>query len=268
MRIISADERMREPRGVKIAVTGVYNAGKTSLLKTLDQDTLDETLFADIEAGDLAVRDVNVASVRPGKWPELVDLACVLGGPNPALPSTAVYSQAHFDKLMGDAALAELARFRTLFVDSITDAARRCFTWCGQQPESLTDRGRKDLRGCYGLLGRSMIAWLQQLQHARDKNVIFVTLLEQVTDDLGVKSWRLQIEGQQTRLQLPGIVDELITLAPIDFGDGKPPMRAFICTENSWGFPAKDRSGRLAQIEPPDLGRLLTKLTQPHAKET
>ena len=262
MQLISAYERIRETRGVKIAVTGIYNVGKTSLLRTLDQAMLDGTIFADIEGGDLAVRDVNVASVRPGKWPELVDLACVLGGPNPALPPTAAYSQVHFDSVMKNVELAELARFSTLFVDSITDAARRCFTWCEQQPDSFTDRGKKDLRGTYGLLGRSMIAWLQQLQHARDKNVIFVTLLEQVTDDFNIKSWRLQIEGQQTRLQLPGIVDELITLAPIDFGDGKPPTRGFVCTSpNKWGFPAKDRSGRLDQIEEPHLGKLLRKLT-------
>jgi hypothetical protein len=262
MKIISADERLRERRGVKIAVTGVYNVGKTSLLRTLNSSILPGTLFADIEAGDLSVRDVNVASVRPGKWPELVDLACVLGGPNPALPPTAAYSQAHFDSVMQDPDLAGLTRFDTLFIDSITDAARRCFTWCEQQPESFTDRGKKDLRSTYGLLGRTMIAWLQQLQHARNKNVIFVSLLEQVTDDFNVKSWQLQIEGNKTKSELPGIVDGLITMAPVDFDDGKPPTRCFICNSpNRWGYPAKDRSGRLAQIEEPDLGKLLTKLT-------
>jgi hypothetical protein len=29
---------------------------------------------------------------------------------------------------------------------------------------------------------------------------------------------------------------------------------------NPWGYPAKDRSGRLELIEPPDLGRLLAKI--------
>jgi hypothetical protein len=39
------------------------------------------------------------------------------------------------------------------------------------------------------------------------------------------------------------------------------PIRAFICTSpNRWNFPAKDRSGRLEQIEEPHLGKLLTKL--------
>jgi hypothetical protein len=47
----------------------------------------------------------------------------------------------------------------------------------------------------------------------------------------------------------------------IDFGDRKP-VRAFVCTSpNPWGYCAKDRSGRLEQIEPPNLGALIEKLT-------
>jgi hypothetical protein len=46
----------------------------------------------------------------------------------------------------------------------------------------------------------------------------------------------------------------------IDFGDGKP-ARAFVCSNpNAWNFPAKDRSGRLEQIEKPHLGELIAKL--------
>ena len=38
--------------------------------------------------------------------------------------------------------------------------------------------------------------------------------------------------------------------------------QAFVCTpDNQWNYPAKDRSGRLAPIEQPDLGMLLSKLT-------
>ena len=69
--------------------------------------------------------------------------------------------------------------------------------------------------------------------------------------------------------ELPGIVDQIITYQFLDFGDGKALSRGFVCTSpNSWGYPAKDRSGRLDQIEQPDLGRLLSKLTQPKQKET
>jgi hypothetical protein len=109
-----------------------------------------------------------------------------------------------------------------------------------------------------------MLGWLHQLQHARIRTVVFVAVLERHVDDLNVASWQLQLEGAKTGRELPAIVDELITMNWVNFGDGKPPARAFVCgNPNSWGYPAKDRSGRLEQIEPPNLGALIEKLTGP-----
>ena len=74
---------------------------------------------------------------------------------------------------------------------------------------------------------------------------------------------QLQIDGAKTGLELPGIVDEVVTLAELKADDGSP-YRAFVChTVNPWGYPAKDRSGRLDQIEEPHLGRLMAKITGP-----
>jgi hypothetical protein len=263
MKIIGAAERLAEPRAVKLLVIGPSGVGKTSLLRTLSPEMLAATLLVDIEAGDIAVADLSVASVRPRRWEECRDLACALGGFNPALPATACYSEAHFNEVMKDSELAQLASYQTLFVDSLTAAARLCFTWAEQQPEAITDRGRKDLRAVYGLHGRSMVGWLNQLQHARGRNVCFVAVLEKNVDDLNVATWQPQIEGGKTGRELPAIVDQIITMTWIDFGDRKP-VRAFICTNpNPWAYPAKDRSGRLDQLEPPNLGALLEKLTRP-----
>ena len=49
--IISADQRMNEKRGIKGCILGKAGIGKTSLLWTL---TAENTLFIDLEAGDLA----------------------------------------------------------------------------------------------------------------------------------------------------------------------------------------------------------------------
>ena len=71
------------------------------------------------------------------------------------------------------------------------------------------------------------------------------------------------MEGAKTGRELPGIVDQIITMNWIDFGDGVP-VRAFVCTSpNPWGYPAKDRAGRLEQIEKPHLGELIAKLIGP-----
>jgi hypothetical protein len=257
MKIISASERMKERRGVKALIVGEAGVGKTTLLRTLDTKS---TLFLDLEAGDLAVQDLDVDTLRPDTWDSCRNLACYLTGANASLPPTAVYSQAHYDAIAPDFADTNLAKYDTYFIDSITVAARLCFRWCEQQPESVNDRGKKNLLGTYGLLGREMIGWLNQLQFARGKNVIFVGILEKEIDEFKQVHWDLQIDGAKTGKELPGIVDQIITLQFIDFGDGKP-VRAFVCDQpNQWGYPAKDRAGKLDMIEEPHLGRLLAKI--------
>jgi hypothetical protein len=164
----------------------------------------------------------------------------------------------------GGGALPNLDRYHTIFVDSITELSRLSHHWAEQQPEVFLERtGKKDVRGAYGLHAREQICFLQQLQHVRGKNVIFVGVQEKIVDDFNVATWELQMEGKRTGRELPGIIDELITMQWIDFGDKKP-IRAFICTQpNIWNYPGKDRSGRLDQIEEPHLGRLIAKLTAP-----
>ena len=260
MRIISVHERLAERSGAKILIVGPSGVGKTSLLKTLGDDLLSTTLFIDIEAGDQAVADVPVACVRPRTWDDCRDLACVLGGPNPALPPTAAYSKAHFDVVAASGDAVRLASYRVLFVDSLTAASRLSFTHAEQQPESFNERGRKDLRSTYGLHARQMIGWLNQLQFARGKNVIFVGILEKEIDEFKQVHWDLQIDGAKTGKELPGIVDEILTMNYVDFGDGQQ-VRALICTQpNQWGYPAKDRAGKLDLLEEPDLGKLLAKI--------
>jgi hypothetical protein len=141
--------------------------------------------------------------------------------------------------------------------------------WCKGQPQAQSDRsGKADMRGAYGLLGQEMIGWLTHLQHTPRKNIWLVGLLDKKVDDFGKPYFALQIEGSKTGLELPGIVDEVITLAEIRPQEGDP-FRAFVCTTiNDFGFPAKDRSGRLSMIEQAHLGRLMTKIRAGHGPTT
>jgi|TARA_R110000803_G_scaffold45400_5_gene95717 hypothetical protein len=259
LQIISADERMKEKRGHKIVVCGQSGVGKTTLARTLDSD---KTLFMDLEAGDAAIEGLPIDVIRPRTWPECRDLACFLGGGNPSLADESAYSQKHFEYVSaqyGDRE-AMMTKYDTLFVDSITVAGRLCFQWCLQQPECHSDKsGKLDTRSAYGLHGREMMSWLTHLQHIREKNVIFVGILDEYTDDYNRKQYNLQIEGAKTGREMPGIVDEIITMAILTGENGQ--YRAFVCDPlNEWGYPAKDRSGRLETLEEPHLGKLIAKM--------
>jgi hypothetical protein len=185
----------------------------------------DATLFYDLEAGDLAVEGWPGDSMRPRTWQECRDLAAFIGGPNPALRDDQPYSPAHYAAVctaFGDP--SQMDRYDTIFVDSITVAGRLCFQWCRGQPQAFSDKtGKPDIRGAYGLHGREMIAWLTHLQHTRGKNVWFVGILDEKLDDFNRRVFSPQIDGSKTGLELPGIVDEVLTLAEIKDEAGTSP---------------------------------------------
>lgn len=256
--IVGAAERMAERKGVKLLLLGKSGIGKTTRLNDLDPHS---TLFLDVEAGDLAVSEWPGDTIRPESWPDSRDFFVFLAGPDKSLPAEAPFSQAHYEHVIDKfGAPSQLDRYETFFLDSITQLSRQCFAWCKGQPGAVSDRsGKPDMRAAYGLLGQEMVGALTHLQHARGKNVIFVCILDERLDDFNRKVFVPQIEGSKTSLELPGIVDEVVTLAEIKAEDGSS-YRAFVThTVNPFGFPAKDRSGRLELLEPPDLGALIAK---------
>lgn len=258
MRIIKASERMAERGGIKAVILGPSGIGKTTLLKTLNPQT---TLFLDLEAGDLAVEGWPGDAIRPRTWDDCRTLAALIAGPNPALRPEQPYSQAHYDHANRDGDGAAYDQYDTVFIDSITVAGRLCFQWAQGQPEAFSEKtGKPDTRGAYGLHGRELLAWLSQLQHCRNKNIVFVGILDQKEDDYGRTQWVAQIEGSKTGRELPGIVDQVVTYQELQTEDGTK-FRGLVCTSpNAWGYPAKDRSGRLDMIEEPHLGKLFAKI--------
>ena len=256
--IISAEERLKEKHSAKVGLVGFPGVGKTTQLKTLPPDT---TLFVDLEAGDMSVRDWPGDTVRPRTWPEFRDLVVFLAGPMPTASADQAFSEPHFQYVcnrFGDP--AQLAKYDTYFVDSLTVLSRLCFAWCKTQPQAFSEKtGKPDNRGAYGLLGQEMITALTHLQHVRDKHVIYVAILEEKTDDFNRRFYQLQLEGSKTALELPGVLDEVVTLAILKADDGTSYHGFVTRADNAFGYPSKDRSGRLDAIEEPHLGKLIAK---------
>ncbi|MBA5724596.1 ATP-binding protein [Candidatus Liberibacter sp.] len=259
--IISVDQRLNETKGIKGCIFGKSGIGKTSLLWTLPEES---TLFIDLEAGDLPVKEWKGASLRPSTWQTLRDLAVYIAGYDPALGDKEVtYSKKHYEAVRtrwGDPKAYE--KYTTLFIDSISQASNLSFRYCSQQPEAISRNGSVDTRAIYGLHGKEMLGWIRHLQRAREKNIWLVGILDKKLDDHNLPVYSFQIEGNKTGLELSGIVDEvLIMTAVIDPEDPSRTVRKFLChADNIHDMPAKDRSGALDLYEKPNLGHIMHKI--------
>ena len=269
LRIVTADQRLAEANSkVTMVIVGPSGVGKTSLLRTVSPTA---TLCLDFEAGLKSVQDWRGDSIPIRTFPDALDIACLIGGVNPAASPEQPFSEAHYRHVTQ--LYAELVQMiaskRLIFVDSITDLTRQAMDWAKTRPEAISEKsGRPDTRGAYGLLAREVIGLLKHLQHSTGKSVIFVGILEKVTDELNRTTWQPQLEGGKVARELPGIVDQVCTLSLFTpEGDGwrhdpdRGDVRRLVCRAgNPFALPAKDRSGRLDMTEPPDLAALLAKI--------
>ena len=248
-----------ETQGIKGVILGPPGIGKTSLLHSLDPA---RTLALDLEAGMLSVRGWQ-GTVQPVRsWPEARALAAVIGGIDPASEPDKPYGAKYYEQAIKSFPL-DMVKYSTVFIDSITVASRLCLKWVKQQPEAFDKQGQFSNLKAYGLLGQEMMSWLVHLQHTQGKNIWFVGILEKESGDLGEVGWNIQMEGSKAGKELPGIVDQVITMQEITTkkDDVQTKRRAFICQGlNRWNYPAKDRSGVLAMVEPAHLGKLMEKI--------
>ncbi len=252
MKIITADQRLQTQRYIKGAIFGQAGIGKTSLLKTLD--STEGVLFIDLEAGSLCLGDMAIDTLKLEKWEECQGVCAALCGADPyATHPNQPYGEAFVARARE--VLGDLSKYHTIFIDSITVASRLALKWAQRQPAVLND-GKENGWALYGLLGQVVMHWLTRLQHA-NCNIWLVGVMEGKLDNLKRMMYAPQIEGNKTARELPALVDEVLVMGL----DQEHQRVIYTSATNPFGYPAKDRSGQLDEIEKPNLQIITNKMT-------
>lgn len=139
----------------------------------------------------------------------------------------------------------EAKRFESICLDSISEIAELTLA------TSLATN--KDGRAAYGALNTT-ISEVVRVFRELPLHVLLIAKLDKGTDELGRITYSPGMPGQKLSQSLPYFVDEVLALRVTTTGE-----RELLCQPDSLWL-AKDRSGRLDRLEPPDLGALIKKI--------
>ena len=208
--------------GIKILIYGRSGVGKTTLASTVP-----DVLILSAEAGVLSLRDKAIPMIQITTVVEL--------------------SEAYHWITTNPHAKG----FKTIFLDSITEIAEQVLSNAKLQV--------KDSRQAYGELIEKMNMLVRSFRDLPGKNVVMLAKQESHLDEVSkMTMFGPAMPGSKVSQQLPYLFDEVFRL-----GVGKTPDGTeyrFLQTQPDLQYEAKDRSGVLDAIEPPNLSHIFNKI--------
>lgn len=207
--------------GIKALVYGKAGYGKTYLARTAPAPVI-----LSAESGMLSLRDVDIPVITIKTVEDLE--AAYLWAQSP-----------------------EAAAFQTIYIDSISEI--------GEVVLANAKAQVKDPRQAYGELIEKMMMTLKAFRDLPGKHVVMAAKQSVQTDSVtGSISYGPSMPGSRLGSELPYLFDEVFQI-----GIGKTPdgveyrfLRAHPDLQNE----AKDRSGSLDALEPPDLTHVFNKI--------
>jgi hypothetical protein len=207
--------------GVKAIVYGKAGIGKTVLCATAPAP-----IILSAERGLLSLRSLHVA------YSEIRSLADLQG------------ARQYFGGVNGNA-------FQTICLDSVTEIAETVLTF--------ELKRKNDPRQAYGEMANQV---LEEFRMFRDlpKHVVFTAQMGNYKDGMtGAVMWGPAFPGQQLDQKVPYLFDEMFQLLTAKDPATGADFRV-LRTQPDNQNEAKDRSGRLAQWEYPDLTHIFNKI--------
>jgi phage nucleotide-binding protein len=215
-------KRTRElaQNGVKLLVYGQAGAGKTSLIRNLPNP-----LVLSAEAGLLSIQDADLAYIEIKTIEDLREA---------------------YSYIVGEGA----ASFESIALDSISEIAEVIL--------NAEKKATKDPRQAYGAMQEQVSDLIRAFRDIPGKHVYMSAKLEKSQDEMGRLLYAPSMPGNKTGQQLPYFFDEVLALRVERDAEGNV-QRALMCDSDGL-WQAKDRSGKLAAWEAPDLGAIIEKI--------
>ena len=207
--------------GVKLLVYGQAGAGKTSLIKTLPSPVV-----LSAEGGLLSIQDADLPYIEIGTMDALKEAYQWL------------------------AESAEAAQFKSVALDSISEIAEVVL--------NHEKKVNKDPRAAYGSMQEQMADIIRVFRDLPGRHVYMSAKLEKTQDEMSRVLYAPSMPGNKTGQSLPYFFDEVLALRVERDADGNH-HRALMCDSDGLWL-AKDRSGKLAGWEAPDLGSIINKI--------
>ena len=206
--------------GVKLLVYGAAGAGKTSLITTLPKP-----IVLSAEAGLLSIQDADLPFVEINTLDDL--------------RQAYVY-------ITSEAG----AEYESVALDSISEIAEVVL--------NAEKKIAKDPRQAYGAMQEQVSDLIRAFRDLPNKHVYMSAKLEKSQDEMGRMLYAPSMPGNKVGQSLPYFFDEVLALRVERDAEGNT-QRALMCdTDGLWA--AKDRSGKLAPWEAPDLGAIIEKI--------
>lgn len=233
----STTQQTASTNGVKVLTYGEAGAGKTLLCATLPKPAI-----ISAEAGLLSLARKNLERMFGVGHPYVQDI--------PVLQVTTWDQLVEAYMYFANPANHARDHVQSVALDSITEVAEVIL--------SKLKVSAKDPRQAYGEMADRILGMAKNFRDLPGYNIYISSKMAYDKDENnGGMKFQPMMPGKQTGPQLPYLFDEVFRLG-IGMHNGK--KYRFLQTDGDAQYVAKDRSGALDAIEPPDLSLAFNKI--------